>query len=323
MAGNDQARSALRLVGPASIDRYIEEAVELPGGGALNMAYHWRSAGHPVTLLSRVARDHAMAFDRFVTQHGITVTDGWYALGDPCSIDIRITDDRQPAMDGFVEGVLGEFALGDPCSIDIRITDDRQPAMDGFVEGVLGEFRPDPTEVDAIVDGTPTHFVLVDVVDAALHAIAADRPADATRARWTGDFLGFRHMTGERFSATMAHLELGIVGWPGDPDDVKVTELAARAADLGRTLVVTFGSQGILAVDARGSDRVDRWFDVDARQVTGSTIGCGDAFAAAALSTWFETSDLAAAVDAGRRLGANATEWVRPLPDSAYATSRS
>ena len=268
MAGNDQARSALRLVGPASIDRYIEEAVELPGGGALNMAYHWRSAGHPVTLLSRVARDHAMAFDRFVTQHGITVTDGWYAAGDPCSIDIRITDDRQPAMDGFVEGVLGEF-------------------------------RPKPAEVDAIVDGTPTHFVLVDVVDAALHAIAADRPADATRARWTGDFLGFRHMTGERFSATMAHLELGIVGWPGDPDDVKVTELAARAADLGRTLVVTFGSQGILAVDARGSDRVDRWFDVDARQVTGSTIGCGDAFAAAALSTWFETGDLAAAVDAG------------------------
>jgi sugar/nucleoside kinase (ribokinase family) len=292
MAGNDQARSALRLVGPASIDRYIEEAVELPGGGALNMAYHWRSAGHPVTLLSRVARDHATAFDRFVAEHGIAVTDGWYAAGDPCSIDIRITDDRQPAMDGFVEGVLGEF-------------------------------RPKPAEVDAIVDGTPTHFVLVDVVDAALHAIAADRPVDAARARWTGDFLSFRHMTGERFSATMAHLEFGIVGWPGNPDDAKVTELAARAADLGRTLVVTFGSQGILAVDARGTDRVDRWFDVDARQVTGTTIGCGDAFAAAALSTWFETSDLAAAVDAGRRLGADATEWVRPLPDSAYATSRS
>lgn len=292
MDGDDQARSALRLVGPASIDRYIDEAVELPGGGALNMAYHWRSAGHPVTLLSRVARDHATAFDRFVAEHGIAVTDGWYAAGDPCSIDIRITDDRQPAMDGFVEGVLGEF-------------------------------RPKPAEVDAIVDGTPTHFVLVDVVDAALNAIAADRPVDATPARWTGDFLSFRHMTGERFSATMAHLELGIVGWPGDPDDVKVTELAERAADLGRTLVVTFGSQGILAVDARGSDRVDRWFDVDARQVTGTTIGCGDAFAAAALSTWFETSDLAAAVDAGRRLGADATEWVRPLPDSAYATSRS
>ncbi len=292
MDGDDQARSALRLVGPASIDRYIDEAVELPGGGALNMAYHWRSAGHPVTLLSRVARDHATAFDRFVAEHGIAVTDGWYAAGDPCSIDIRITDDRQPAMDGFVEGVLGEF-------------------------------RPKPAEVDAIVDGTPTHFVLVDVVDAALHAIAADRPVDATPARWTGDFLSFRHMTGERFSATMAHLELGIVGWPGNPDDAKVTELAERATDLGRTLVVTFGSQGILAVDARGSDRVDRWFDVDARQVTGTTIGCGDAFAAAALSTWFETSDLAAAVDAGRRLGADATEWVRPLPDSAYATSRS
>ena len=290
--GDDHVLPALQLVGPASIDRYLDEAIELPGGGALNMAYHWRSAGHPVTLLSRVAKDHSTPFDRFVAAHGITVTDRWHAAGAPCSIDIRIADDRQPVMDGFVEGVLSEF-------------------------------RPNPAETKAIVDGTPTHFVLVDVVDAALHVIAADRPVDAARARWTGDFLSFQHMTGERFSATMAHLELGIVGWPGDPDDAKVTELAARAADLGRTLVVTFGSQGILAVDARGSDRVDRWFDVDARQVTGSTIGCGDAFAAAALSTWFETSDLAAAVDAGRRLGADATEWVRPLPDSAYATSRS
>jgi hypothetical protein len=291
MKPDDQPRWPLQLVGPASIDRYLDEAIELPGGGALNMAYHWRSEGHPVTLLSRVARDHSMPFDHFVTEHEITVTDGWHALGDPCSIDIRIADDRQPLMDGFVEGVLGEFRLN-------------------------------PAEVAAIVDGTPTHFVLVDDVDAAVHTIAADRPADVSRARWTGDFLSFRHMTGERFSATMAHLELGIVGWPGDPDDDEVSDLGARAADLGKTLVVTFGSQGILTVDARGTDRVDQWFDVDARLVTGTTIGCGDAFAAAALSTWFRTGDLAAAVAAGRRLGADATEWIRPLPDTAYAESR-
>lgn len=287
MDGDDQEPPPLRLVGPASIDRYLDEAVELPGGGALNMAYHWRSLGHPVTLISRVAQSWSAPFDRFVTEHGITVTDGWHAVGDPCSIDIRIADDRQPMMDGFVEGVLGGFQFG-------------------------------PAEADAIVDGAPTHFVLVDVVDAALHATAADRPTDASRARWTGDFLSFRHMTGERFSATMAYLELGIVGWPGDPDDAAVSDLAVRAADLGRTLIVTFGSRGILAVDARGTHRVDRWFEVDARPVTGTTVGCGDAFAAAALSTWFREGDLTAAVAAGRHLGAEATEWVRPLPDAAY-----
>ena len=288
MVGDDHVLPALQLVGPASVDRYLDEAIDLPGGGALNVAYHWRSAGHPVTLLSRVAKDHSTPFDRFVSTHGITVTDGWHATGDPCSIDVRIADDRQPVMDNFVEGVLSEF-------------------------------RPNSAEADAIVDGTPTHFVLVDVVDAALHAIAADRLTDASCARWTGDFLGFRHMTGERFSATMAHLELGIIGWPDDPDNAEVSDLAARAADLGKTLIVTFGSQGVLAVDARGTDRVDTWFDVDARRVTGTTIGCGDAFAAAALSTWFSTGDLAAAVAAGRHLGADATEWVRPLPDAAYA----
>jgi len=288
MVGDNVVPAALQLVGPASVDRYLDEGIELPGGGALNMAYHWRSAGHPVTLFSRVAHNDAAAFDRFVTKHGIAVTNGWHAAGDPCSIDIRIADDRQPLMDGFVEGVLGEF-------------------------------QPDPPEIDAIVDGTPTHFVLVDVVDAALHTIAADRKADVSRARWTGDFLGFRHMNGDRFSATMAHLELGIVGWPGNPDDPEVSDLAARAADLGRVLVMTFGSQGVLAVDARGTDRVDHWFDVDARLVTGTTIGCGDAFAAAALSTWFQTGDLGAAVAAGRDLGAVATEWFHPLPDAAYA----
>jgi len=286
--GDDHVLPALQLVGPASIDRYLDEAIELPGGGALNMAYHWRSAGHPVTLLSRVAKDHSTPFDRFVAAHGITVTERWHAAGAPCSIDIRIGDDRQPVMDGFVEGVLSEF-------------------------------RPNPAETKAIVDGTPTHFVLVDVVDAALHTIAADRPTDTSCARWSGAFLSFRHMTGKRFSATMACLELGIVGWPGDPDDAEVSDLATRAADLGKTLIVTFGSHGILTVDARGTDRVDTWFDVDARRVTGTTIGCGDAFAAAALSTWFRTGDLAAAVAAGQRLGADATEWVRPLPDTAYA----
>ena len=291
MTGNELARPVLQLVGPASIDRYIDEGIELPGGGALNMAYHWRSAGHPVRLFSRVARDRSTAFDRFVTKHGIAVTESWHAAGDPCSIDIRIADDRQPAMDRFVEGVLGEFRL----------------ASD---------------EVDAIVNPTPTHFVLVDVVDDALHAIAGGRPTEASRARWTGDFLSFRHMTGERFSATMAHLELGIVGWPGNPDDRVITDLATRTADLGRTLIVTFGSKGVLTVDARGADRIDRWFDVEARPVAGTTIGCGDAFAAAALSSWFQSGDLSAAIDAGRQLGGDATEWVRPLPDSAYTSSR-
>ena len=290
MARDSRPQEMLQLVGPASIDRYVEEDIELPGGGALNMAYHLRSAGHPVTLLSRVAIDHATPFDRFVARHGIAVTEGWHIAGAPCSIDIRIDDDRQPMMDGFVEGVLGEFQLN-------------------------------PAEVRAVRGETPTHFVLVDVVDAALHAIAAGRTADDSRARWTGDFLSLRHMTGERFSATMALLELGIVGWPGDPEDAEVTDLVTRAADLGRTLIVTFGSKGILLVDARGTDRIDQWFEVDARPVVGTTVGCGDAFAAAALSTWFRTGDLIKAVDAGRRLGAAATDWVRPLPDAAYSES--
>lgn len=279
----------LRLVGPASVDRYVDEGLALPGGGALNMAWHWRAAGHDVELISRVAAGEGAPFDDFVGRHGIEVTTDWHTPGAPCSIDIRFADDRQPVMDGFVEGVLAGFRLS-------------------------------PAEATSILDGTPTHFVLVDVVDAAVHAVGTDPALDTSATRWTGDFLSFRHMTADRFSATMAHLELGIVGWPGDPDDALVAELAGRCAELGRRLIVTFGARGVLAVDATGTDRVDRWFDVDARPVLGTTVGCGDAFAAAALSTWFGTDDLVAAVEAGMRLGADATGWRRPLPDRAYPT---
>ncbi|NDI01517.1 MAG: hypothetical protein EBY57_06935, partial [Actinobacteria bacterium] len=136
MVGDDQVLQALQLVGPASIDRYLDEAIDLPGGGALNMAYHWRSAGHPVTLLSRVAKDHSSSFDRFVSTHGITVTDGWHAAGDPCSIDIRIADDRQPVMDGFVEGVLSGSRQVDVVACFTVLVEDRLHG--GLCEGVVG-----------------------------------------------------------------------------------------------------------------------------------------------------------------------------------------
>ena len=70
---------------------------------------------------------------------------------------------------------------------------------------------------------------------------------------------------------------------------------------------------------------------VDAVEVTGTTVGCGDAFIAALLATlWSDgaaSPDLTtawgnrldAALDAARAAGALATTWLRPLPADAYA----
>jgi sugar/nucleoside kinase (ribokinase family) len=50
-------------------------------------------------------------------------------------------------------------------------------------------------------------------------------------------------------------------------------------------------------------------------------LGCGDAFIAGFLEAWRASRDLAAAVERGEQLGAEATAWRRPLPDEAYGAT--
>ena len=274
-----------RLVGPLSIDRYLEQGVDLPGGGALNMAYHWARRGIRCEMISRIADDGAELFEAFLGRNDVDHTPDLVQPGVACTVDVRFADDRQPMMDNFVEGVLRDF----------RLTD---------------------AEAERVVSGVPAHLVLVDVLDDELLRIAGERSLDG--ARLTGDFLSFRHFTPERFSASMQWLEIGFIGWPGDPGDPVIDDLVTRTRAAHTVLVITFGSSGVRAIDARGPTLVDRWFDVDAVAVEGTTVGCGDAFIAAFLATWYRTGELDDAVAAGRELGAAATAWERPLPDDAY-----
>ncbi len=274
-----------RLVGPLSIDRYLDSGEELPGGGALNMAYHWSRSGLRCEMISRVADDSAAAFESFLDRHAI----------------MRTPTLAQPGL---------------PCAVDVRFADDRQPTMDNFVEGVLADFRLTTAEADRITSGLPAHLVLVDVIDHELHRLAGERTLAG--AHLTGDFLSFRHFTPERFSASIQFLEVSFIGWPGDPDDALIADLAARAAAARTVLVITFGSSGVRVIDARGDERRDLWFEVSAVPVVGTTVGCGDAFIAAFLASWYRNGDLSEAVDAGRKLGAGATAWNRALPDAAY-----
>jgi fructoselysine 6-kinase len=119
----------------------------------------------------------------------------------------------------------------------------------------------------------------------------------------------------ERFAATMAHLAIGFVGWPGDPHDPVVREIGAIAAQHDRLLVITLGSRGVIVVEGtRGATL----HPVRAVPVAGTTVGCGDAFIAAFLRAHLTGAPLAAALDAARAAGAAATAWTRPLPDDAY-----
>ncbi len=93
--------------------------------------------------------------------------------------------------------------------------------------------------------------------------------------------------------------------------------LATVVRDLGRRLVVTFGAAGVLVVDGT-TGAPDRFVPVTPVRVTGTTVGCGDAFIAYFLAEYRRFGDLLAAVERGKIGGALATAWPRPLPDDAY-----
>jgi sugar/nucleoside kinase (ribokinase family) len=273
------------LLGTISLDHYLATGEVLPGGGVLNMAWHWRRLGRPFRLLTRVGADDGEPIEAFLDRHGV------------------------PAV------VRDEVAApGRSSSIDIEILPDQQPFMDHFVGGVWEDYRLTARERDGLADAKRLHVVLVEGAIAEIDRLASQGALQTLEV--SADFLGFRHYTVERLAATMGHVDLGIVGWPGDEDDPVVGGMRDVANDLGRVLVVTMGARSVHVFDGR--DGSSRRFPVQGVPVAGTTLGCGDAFIAWYLDELWRAGDHAAAVARGMMGGALATAWPRPLPDEAY-----
>lgn len=279
-----EAKPDTLLVGALSLDRYQPDGPVLPGGGALNVAWHWRRLGLPFRLITRIGDGEADLFLDMLGRHGIDA--------DPASI----------------------VAHGPSASIDVEFLPDRQPWMDHYVEGVCADLRFTPDEERLLAGARRLHAILVEGVIAELDRLG--RAGRLDHVEVVADFLGFRHYTLERFAATIRLVDLAIVGWPGDPTDPTVDGLRRVAQEHGKRLVVTFGSRGVLIVD--GVAGIERSVAVTPVPVVGTTVGCGDAFIAYLLEAWWRTGDLEAAVERGKVGGAMPTAWVRPLPDEAY-----
>lgn len=272
------------LVGALSLDRYVPDGPVLPGGGALNVAWHWRTLDLPFQLITRVGEGEADLFLDMLGRHGIHT--------DAAAI----------------------VARGPSASIDITVLPDREIWMDNYVEGVCADLRLTPGEERSLASAHRLHAILVEGVITEIGRLG--RSGQLEHLEVAADFLGFRHYTVERFADTMRWVDLAIVGWPGDPSDPTVDGLRRVALDHGKRLVVTFGSRGVLIVD--GAAGTERRIDVTPVPVLGTTVGCGDAFIAYLLAAWWQAGDLAAAVEHGKIGGALPTAWVRPLPDEAY-----
>ena len=279
------------LIGPASIDRYVDDegrlSAALPGGGALNMAYHWMRDGVATLFVTRVGDDDGRPLLDFMDRHGIA---------------------HLPAQ---------VMTPGRSASIDIAVRADRQPAMSNFVEGVWSGFRLDLVERDAVTAARRLHAVLVEPVIAELHTLGAQ--GLLTDVEVSADFLSFVHYDLDRFAATMRHVDLAFIGWPGRRDDPTVDGIRRVVEHLGKLACGTMGAAGVRVLDGRRKPPTRRWEPVTAVEVIGTTVGCGDAFIAAFLARWWAGDGLAGALAAGRSAGAAATGWARPLPDDAYA----
>lgn len=277
------------LCGPSSLDRYIAQGTALPGGGALNMAYHWSTRGLPFQFITRIGDDEPAVFTDFFERHGIHCSPTLTASGPSAAIDIRFGTDRQPQMDNFVEGVWSSFRLA--------------------VE-----------EETMVQSATRMHMVLADPVVAELERLG--RIGMVGTVDTSGDFLDFRHYDIERFEGTMRWLNTAFIGWPGSIDDPIIAGVRDVVSRARRLAIITLGARGVLVLDGRDGFATYRTIAVNAVEVAGTTVGCGDAFIAAFLDSWWRgsqsTAELDAAVSAGAALGAAATTWLRPLPDSAY-----
>jgi sugar/nucleoside kinase (ribokinase family) len=244
------------LWGPASLDRYIEQDVVLPGGGALNMAYHWSQLGLPFHFLTRIGDDMPHVFTDFFRRHGIAHSPSVLADGQSASIDITIRADRQPYMDNFVEGVWTDF----------RLT--------GEEEHLLRSARR-------------LHMVLADPVAAELERLGAAGAVGHLDA--SGDFLDFRHYTVERLERSMQWLKTAFIGWPGELDDPTIAGVREVVGRTRKLAVITMGSRGVQVIDGRGESPAEQFIPINAVAVAGTTVGCGDAFIAAFLASWWRS----------------------------------
>ena len=272
------------LFGTASRDRYLESGRTLPGGGVLNMAYHWAAAGKAFLLQTRIGSSDQELFVPFLERNGIPHL--------PASL----------------------VAPGESSSIDIRIGEDRQPHMDNYIDGVWEVVHCTTEELASLAAATHWHTVLVEGAIAELERLTAD--GHLAHVQVSADFLGFRHYTPERFRDTLAHIDLAFIGWPGAREDASLAAVRRSVLDAQKVAVVTLGAQGVLVVD--GENQTEAFYPTVAVPVAGSTIGCGDAFIAAFLAAHQAGASLGDSVAAGQAAGAAATAWSLPLPDEAY-----
>ena len=278
------------LLGAVSLNMYMDSGLVLPGGSCLHVAYHLRGLQSPFRLLTRIGQDQPTIFLEFLEQHQIAY---------------------------LPDSIVGE---GVSAAIDIVILPDGQSYMDNVVAGVCADFRATAVEEQLITGADRIHAIV-----AAGMIEELDRLESAgllTRPLITADFLDFRHYTVARLAETMLWVDVGFIGWLGSLDDDRLVGMRQVAEAQQKVLVIILGSRGVLLFDGRPAAITPvQFFPIQALPVSGTTVGCGDAFIAYFLAEFWQSQDVVKSILHGKIGGSKVSQWQRPLPDSAYNIS--
>ena len=287
------------VLGQSDLDIYLPENKIFPGGGALNVSYHWTQLEVPFTLLSRIAADVSPHFLEFYRRHGVQL------------MPANLIQDGQSG------------------SSDITIRPDGEVYMDNWVEGIGADIKLNEAEINLVAQANWLHAFLIKSIREEIKRLAESGYLASTGV--SGDFFDFSPFGLTSFRETMQYIDIGFIGWQKELTDRTMVEIKAIVRDLEKMLVVTLGSRGVMVYDGRPNSPLptmagslaEKLFSVEPLPVVGTTIGCGDAFAAYFLAEWWKSHDISNAVHAGKLGGSQATRWSRCLPDVAYGLGES
>ena len=256
-------------VADCGVDRYLDLGLERAGGIGLNVAvnsHRLLGLGHGVEVVAPLGEDAGAELVRRVVDH-----EGLGAIlpsrpGATPVQEIRLEPDGERTFVAYHAGVLARYHVGETeraaiAAADVVATTAFEQALP-FFESVMAA----PTKGLRLVDFT----TLSDVGDPV-----------AFVERW------------------LPHIDVGLCGLR-ESDGALIDALEGVARRSGRTLVVTLGPAGSVALGAAERLRVPA---VPVAKVV-DTTGAGDAYTAGFLTAYARTHDLKTALAQGAAVSA-------------------
>lgn len=277
------------LLGLVCLDIYTSSGLLRPGCGILHNAFHLQKLGADPLLITRIGDQNARPFLDFLLHNRIN----------------------------FLPDCI--TAPGSSASIQIALQASGEALITNFSPGVGDTFRLQPAEETLISQADNLHLVLVGNVVTELLRLGASEKLDKRLV--SADFLAFQDFTVERFAELLPYLDIAFIGWKGDLTDTTIQSIRTITSAHRALVVITLGERGIQVFDMLTAPTFsERFFSVEKVAVIGNTNGCGDAFIAYFLATYWKNRSLEQAIAQGKIGGAKATAWSFALPDSAYGT---